>query len=77
MSGVSMNEGSSVRLLSPQEPKVMGEKLSWDPGYKQAVYFLPPHSVDGEGTVHSLKYSVRFQTATGQLNLLFSANYSH
>ncbi len=50
----------------------MGEKLAWDPGFKQAVYFLPPHSADSARNTDTLKYRVQFQTATGHLDLLFA-----
>ena len=53
-----------------QEPDRLGEKLQWDPCFKQAVYFLPPNYVNQ--SLVSLKYSVCFNTASGQLELDFT-----
>jgi len=53
-----------------QGPEQLGEKLEWDPCFKQAVYFLPPNYVNQ--SLVSLKYSVDFNTTSGQLQLEFT-----
>ena len=53
-----------------QCPEQLGEKLEWDPCFKQAVYFLPPNYVNQ--SLLSLKYSVDFSTASGLLQLDFT-----
>lgn len=53
-----------------QGPEQLGEKLEWDSCFKQAVYFLPPNYVNQ--SLVSLKYSVDFNTTSGQLQLDFT-----
>lgn len=60
-------------MLLLQMPGSKTEKLAWDCAFKQAVYFLTPKDVGRSLT--TLKYTISFSSATGELDMTFSGLY--
>lgn len=56
-----------------QAPGSKSEALEWDPGYKQAVYFLCPK--DTSRSLLKLEYTLEFISTTGNLEMAFSGIY--